>query len=786
MKVKTKRFDYITFIKYSLALLSFLIFNNLEKQVLPYSSALLVALLILDFSIILTPLLYLISFLIINQIGFLTCGAIFIGVIIPIVCIYKRFNITSFFEYIAFTLVGMLGFVFIGNTVTQIPLDKRILSTILTVLLTLICTIAGKAIKEKGLKFKFSFDELVAISIIVAIIGLGICNLFSPFIWKSISILILLFACYIYRFGTGSMVSAVLGTSLAIYYSNINFVSVYLLYAIFCQCLMQTSRYVSALSILVCDYLLQVIFGLYSTYTHMHFISILLGLVCFCVIPSQMLLALKDKLYSFREKQLVRQSINRNRSVLSAKLYDLSNVFNEMANAFNLFNNNSLSEEQAKEFLQKDIKKSVCLECEHFRKCKTYENQITTSLCKLIDIGFAKGKLSFIDIPNELSSVCLKPNNILYGLNRSLADYRAKLMEKENLELGRRLIASQSVGIAEILRGLALDTGALLKFNNKLERQVCEELFKAGFLVSEVLLFGELESLSVSLIITMQEFSLDKLQQVVSKTLNTKMTLTQRSYLSDDKLYLSFIKANQHDAIFGFASATKDGSPLSGDTHSVNRISPNKFLLALSDGMGSGEYAQALSSASLSLIESFYKAGLNENLILDTVNKLLTINTEDCFTALDVCVIDLKTCSADFIKYGSPYGFIINQNGIKIVEGNCLPLGIIDGLKPSIANTSLESDDIILLVTDGISDAFNSSGELIDFLRTLTAKNPQTVADQVLERAINLNNGQKKDDMTALAVRVYKCISWSHVLHIIYKENAQLFCWAFSLLVIFY
>jgi stage II sporulation protein E len=175
--------------------------------------------------------------------------------------------------------------------------------------------------------------------------------------------------------------------------------------------------------------------------------------------------------------------------------------------------------------------------------------------------------------------------------------------------------------------------------------------------------------------------------------------------------------------------------------------------------MGSGEYAQALSSASLSLIESFYKAGLNENLILDTVNKLLTINTEDCFTALDVCVIDLKTCSADFIKYGSPYGFIINQNGIKIVEGNCLPLGIIDGLKPSVANTSLESDDIILLVTDGISDAFNSSGELIDFLRTLTAKNPQTVADQVLERAISLNNGQKKDDMTALAVRVYKCIS---------------------------
>lgn len=758
MKHFTKRFDYITFIKYGLALLGFLIFNNLEKQVLPYSSALLVALLILDFSLILTPVLYLTSFFIVNQIGFLTSASIFIGVIVPIICIYKKFNITSFYEYLAFTLVGMLGYVFIGNTINQVALDKRILSTILTVLLTLICIIAGKAVKTKGLKFKFGFDEIVAISIIVSIFGLGICNLFSPFIWKSISILIILLTCYIYRFGTGTMISAVLGISLSIYYSNLDFISVYLLYSIFCQCLMQTSRYLSALSILVCDYLLQVIFGLYGTYTYIHFISILLGAVCFCFIPSLLLTALKDKLYSFREKQLVRQSINRNRSILSAKLYDLSGVFSEMANAFNLFNNNSLSEEQAKEFLQKDIKKSVCLECEHFRKCKTYENQINSSLYKLIDIGFAKGKLSFIDIPNELSSICLKPNNILYGLNRSLADYRAKLIEKENLELGRKLIASQSVGVAEILRGLALDTGSLLKFNNKLERKVCEELFKAGFLVSEVLLFGELDALSISLIITMKEFSLNKLQDVISKTLNVKMTLTKRSHLTDDKLYLSFIKANKNDAIFGFASATKDGSNISGDTHSITRISPNKFLVALSDGMGSGEYAQALSSASLSLIESFYKAGLNENLILDTVNKLLTINTEDCFTALDVCVIDLKTCSADFIKYGSPYGFIINQNGIKIVEGNCLPLGIIDGLRPSVANTSLEDDDIILLVTDGISDAFSSSGELIDFLRTLTAKNPQTLAEQVLERAINLNGGQKKDDMTALAVRVYKSI----------------------------
>jgi stage II sporulation protein E len=195
---------------------------------------------------------------------------------------------------------------------------------------------------------------------------------------------------------------------------------------------------------------------------------------------------------------------------------------------------------------------------------------------------------------------------------------------------------------------------------------------------------------------------------------------------------------------------------MSGDTHSVMRISGDRFLVALSDGMGSGKNAESISSTSLSLIECFYKAGLNSDLILSTVNTLLAINTEDSFTALDVSVIDLKTCTADFIKYGSPYGFIINDNGIKIVEGSSLPIGIIEQLKPSVCTSPLNDGDVILLLSDGVSDAFGCSSDIIDFLRTLPAKNPQTLANQVLEHAISLNDGQKKDDMTALAVRVFK------------------------------
>ena len=110
----------------------------------------------------------------------------------------------------------------------------------------------------------------------------------------------------------------------------------------------------------------------------------------------------------------------------------------------------------------------------------------------------------------------------------------------------------------------------------------------------------------------------------------------------------------------------------------------------------------------------------------------------------------------DFIKYGSPYSFIIGAGGIRIVEGNSLPLGIIDKLNPSVCHTAINDGDVILLLTDGVSDAFGSSGEMIDYLRSVPAKNPQTLANEILKKAISLSDGKKNDDMSALAVRVFK------------------------------
>ena len=211
-----------------------------------------------------------------------------------------------------------------------------------------------------------------------------------------------------------------------------------------------------------------------------------------------------------------------------------------------------------------------------------------------------------------------------------------------------------------------------------------------------------------------------------------------------------------YQVAYAVASKNKNGSAHSGDTHSETKISGGKLLFAVSDGMGSGEKAKRISDVTLSLIESFYKAGLKSQSILPLVNKLLAINTDDSFSALDIAVLNLNDLRADFIKFGAPRGFLINKDGIKIIEGNTLPIGIIKELEPTIISTNLSDGDMLVLMSDGIADAFKSTNEILEFFKKLPALNPKNIADETLKEALKLNNEIALDDMTVLAFRVFK------------------------------
>jgi stage II sporulation protein E len=142
--------------------------------------------------------------------------------------------------------------------------------------------------------------------------------------------------------------------------------------------------------------------------------------------------------------------------------------------------------------------------------------------------------------------------------------------------------------------------------------------------------------------------------------------------------------------------------------------------------------------------------------VLSTVNKLLSFSKEETFACVDIAVVDLDDGKADVVKIGSPIGFILSGNTVKVLESSSLPLGILDCLRPDTATYQLLENDVLLFLSDGVADAFGSTTDLYDVLKNIPFANPQQLADLLVQQALKAYGGVAKDDMTAVAVRLFR------------------------------
>jgi stage II sporulation protein E len=201
----------------------------------------------------------------------------------------------------------------------------------------------------------------------------------------------------------------------------------------------------------------------------------------------------------------------------------------------------------------------------------------------------------------------------------------------------------------------------------------------------------------------------------------------------------------------------------SGDSYSTMELRNGSALLVLSDGMGSGERARRESAATVGLLEDFIESGFEKELAVKMINSVLVLkSSEESFSTLDICSVDLYTGEAEFIKIGAASTFLLRNGKVTVIRASTLPMGMLNEVDLEVSTRKLLHDDVILMVTDGVTDAvggkYDQEGWLTETLRGCKYSNPQDVADFVLSEAERMSDGLPKDDMTVLAARVWERI----------------------------
>ena len=633
------------------------------------------------------------------------------------------------------------------------PLAQKILIAGAIFLFSAASTVAVKALFFKLLKCRLKTEELLFCALVFVAVGVGVCRAASSTVYIGIALFLLLYYSCAAKDATAVVCAFLLSLPpfLCVGLSPERF----FVYGIAVFLFASAGRFWSAAALLSVFFYYGYLDGIFSTSSaHLTFyvLSGVLPCLLFILIPAPAVRKLENKLVFYRERHLSRIAINRNRASIGEQLFEISGVFREIQATFSALGSTE-AEDGAKEYVKAFAVETVCKTCENASSCikKGRDEQLK----KLVEVGAAKGKANLLDIPSALAERCQMQSDLLYAVNKQLGDYKKYMLEAENAKDGRNLLANQAQGVSEILKNIALVQSQPLRIRSDLEKRLELALLKAGVVCSEILASGEEDCPALSMI-TFGNADVKKIAAVSSEVLKKKMIISEKLSLGKDKYCCILRKKPAFDAAFGVASAKKAGESASGDTHSVIRIDERRFMLALSDGMGSGEYARRISESTVALLESFYRAKMPSPLVLSTINKLLTFNKEESFACVDIALVDLDTGRADIVKIGSPMGFILSDHSLRILDGGSLPLGILDSLRPQTSSYDLRSDDVLLFLSDGITSAYPSSADLYDELKKIPALNPQQLADALLYRAIELCGGVAKDDMTVLAVRIFK------------------------------
>lgn len=260
-----------------------------------------------------------------------------------------------------------------------------------------------------------------------------------------------------------------------------------------------------------------------------------------------------------------------------------------------------------------------------------------------------------------------------------------------------------------------------------------------------------------------QDEKTDEIEIILSRILRSDIVLSKSTTSLEDKALCkyTYMSKDKFNIQIGIATEKKDGTPVSGDSNVETRLDDGKYLIAISDGMGSGLDAKKASQTAVNMLSRMLSSGFDKDTSMELINSSMYINSkEDSYATLDIAILDLFSGNMEFMKNGACPTFIKNQRNVKVVKSVSLPAGILDEVDLVVYDKDLNDGDIIIMCSDGVLESNleyeNKEIWIKNLLEEIETDNVQKIANILLAQAVDNGVGKAKDDMTVVAFKIKK------------------------------
>ena len=199
-----------------------------------------------------------------------------------------------------------------------------------------------------------------------------------------------------------------------------------------------------------------------------------------------------------------------------------------------------------------------------------------------------------------------------------------------------------------------------------------------------------------------------------------------------------------------------------GDYYDFLDLGPGRVGFVLADIAGKGISAALLMANLQANLRSQYAVAL-ENLrqLLESVNRLFYESTEPSkYATLFFATYDDSTRCLRYVNCGHNPPVLLHREGkIQRLAGTATVLGLFESWQCSVAQVQLEAGDLLVMFTDGITEAMDANnaefGEarLLETLQVNQALQPRELLSTLLHAVQKFSGAEQSDDLTLVVAR---------------------------------
>ena len=402
---------------------------------------------------------------------------------------------------------------------------------------------------------------------------------------------------------------------------------------------------------------------------------------------------------------------------------------------------------------------TVCRKCPRRYRCWQSEfDQTMDAVNNCMLILRREGQLESGQIPAPLREVCRVPDELAAALTAGYVRYQAELGSRRKVSQIRGVVTDQFEGLAMLVEELSGRWESYCCRNSRLEEKAQRCLTAQGLDPGEICCSLDRENrlLMDCEINPLKLPRLDKtaLALEMGELLGRELELPQVRTVGGHA-YLSWQERAVYTVDWGSSQLTETGSKITGDAYRSLTTDTGRFVLILSDGMGTGGNAAVDSAMTSDLLRRLLEAGVGCDAALKIVNSALLLKSgEETLATADVAAVDLFTGRAEFYKAGAAPTFLVKNGRAGSVQSDSLPAGILEGAAFEKSSLTLREGDRLVLVSDGVTAT--GADWVKSQLEAGASSSPQQLAESLAKTARERQQPGREDDITVLVAELVR------------------------------